>query len=179
VGGAGGQVGHPGAEAQTAAGPETGGVLILGIGNTLAQDDGVGVRVVKALADAGLDAGLPTGTEVVDGGTIGLGLLPLIEPNRPLLLIDAAELGAPPGTVRVLETAALRGLLGGRLSVHQVGVADLLGAAALAGVLPHRVALVAIQPAAIGIGVELSEAVEAALPAAIEAVRETARRYSR
>jgi hydrogenase maturation protease len=155
----------------------SGGALVLGIGNTLARDDGVGCRVVRALADAGPASGLPGDAEVVDGGTIGLGLLPLIEPDRALVLVDAAELGEPPGTVRVLDAEMLRGLLGGRLSVHQVGVADLLAAANLAGVLPRQVALVAIQPAAIGVGMDLSGPVEATLPVAMEAVRETVRRF--
>jgi hydrogenase maturation protease len=142
--------------------------IVLGIGNILLTDDGVGVHAVRALAE---DAGLPPGTEVVDGGTGGLSLLPIVRDATALVLVDAVDVGAPPGSVHVLTGADLyAGLV--RLSVHQVGAADLLAAARLTGGLPADVVLVGVQPASLAPDVRLSAPVAAALPAVLAAVRE-------
>ncbi len=147
--------------------------LILGIGNLLLQDEGVGVHVIQALARAAgtPEGALPPGTETVDGGTLGLDLLPLLDGVDGLVLVDAAQLGREPGTVAVLRGDELARVLGGHISAHQVGVADLLGAARLAGALPGRVSLVAIQPAVVAPGLALTPEVAAALPAAVAAAR--------
>lgn len=148
-----------------------GSILVIGVGNILLRDEGVGVRVARELhrLAASGHVALPPATRVVDGGTLGLDLLPLIEDSRALLMIDAVELGGPPGTVRVLRADELHGALAGHVSPHQVGIGDLLAAARLMGTLPDAVALVAIQPAEIAIGLELTDAVEAAVPAAVRA----------
>jgi hydrogenase maturation protease len=114
---------------------------------------------------------LPAGTRVVDGGTLGLDLLPLLEDADAVVLVDAANLRREPGTVAVLRGDELASLIGGHLSVHQVGVGDLLAAARLMGSLPSQVSLVAIQPAEVAPGLELTDDVAAALPRAVEAVR--------
>jgi hydrogenase maturation protease len=143
--------------------------LVLGIGNVLLRDEGVGVHVVRALIDeaTGSDA-----TRIVDGGTLGLDLLPMIEDAAAVVMIDAVDLRAAPGTVDVLRGDALHGALARHVSPHQVGVGDLLAVARLGGTLPERVALVAIQPAAIEIGLELTPAVASAVPVAVALVRD-------
>lgn len=144
-------------------------VLLLGIGNLLMRDEGVGIQVVRALEDPGF--GLPPGTRVVDGGTLGLDLLPLIDDARAVVLVDAVDIGAAPGTVAVLRGMEIGGALGGHISPHQVGIGDLLAVARLTGVLPERVALVGVQPATVEIGLDLSPTVGAVLPLAAEAAR--------
>lgn len=139
-------------------------ILVLGVGNVLLRDDGVGIRVIRELE--ALD--LPPGVRAVDGGTLGLDLLPMIEDAAAVVMIDAVDLRAAPGSVTVLRGDELHAALGGHVSPHQVGVGDLVAVARLAGTLPERLALVAIQPAAIEIGLELTPEVEAAVPAAVE-----------
>lgn len=145
------------------------GVLVLGVGNVLMRDEGVGVHVAREIArDASLFGG---DVHVVDGGTLGLDLLPLIADARALVLIDAVDLRAEPGTVSVLRGDAVHGVLGGHLSAHQVGLGDLVAVGRLTGALPERVVLVGVQPAAIEVGVELTTECAAAVPQAIDAVR--------
>lgn len=145
-------------------------LIVLGVGNVLLRDEGVGVRVAREVA--ALPAGqLPPGTEVVDGGTLGLDLLPMIEDAAAIVMVDAVNLRSEPGATRVLRDEELHSALAQHVSPHQVGVGDLLAAARLAGSLPDRVSLVAIQPELIEIGLELTPAVEAAVPFAVDLVR--------
>lgn len=146
--------------------------LVIGVGNILLRDEGVGVRVAREL-EALVRSGqiqVPPGSMIVDGGTLGLDLLPMIEDSRALVLIDAVDLGRQPGAVAVMRGPALHGTLARHASPHEVGVRDLLALARFAGSLPDAVALVGIQPGEVAVGLELTEPVEAALPFAIEAV---------
>ena len=145
-------------------------LLAIGVGNVLLRDEGVGVRVaceLHRLATTG-HVTLPPGTRVVDGGTLGLDLLPLIEDSRALLLVDAVDLRQAPGSIEVLHDKELQWALSGHVSPHQVGIGDLLAAARLMGTLPAAVALIGIQPGEIAIGLELTDAVRAAVPAAVQ-----------
>jgi hydrogenase maturation protease len=149
-------------------------ILILGIGNTLLSDEGVGVRLATALAADGL----PDGVRVVDGGTIGLALAPVVERAGALLVLDAARMGAMPGTLRLVEGAAFDAFLQSRPATpHDVGLADLVRALALSGTLPPRRALLAVEPERLSLGDALSPSVEAALPAAQATVRELLARW--
>jgi hydrogenase maturation protease len=143
--------------------------LVLGIGNTLLSDDGIGVHVALAVEAAAQGADLPV--RVRDGGTIGLALLAEIEPGAALIAVDAMELHAPPGTLRVFQGAAMDAQLRGtKRSAHEVALADLMQAAAFSGIGPARRALVAIQPAVTTWGLTPTPAVAAALPAAVAAI---------
>ena len=143
-------------------------LLVIGIGNVLLGDDGAGVRVAELAdrAQAGRPGAFPPGTRVVDGGTLGLELLPMVEDARAVVLIDAVDLRGSPGDVAVLRGDALHGTLYQHVSPHQVGVGDLLAAGRLTGRLPDQIALIGIQPGDISVGLDLSEAVQAALPQA-------------
>ncbi len=151
-------------------------VFVLGIGNRLLSDDGVGPAVIDRLISAP-----PKQCPALyrDGGTIGLALLPEIEDASAFIAVDAAELNAPAGTVRVFEAEAMDAQLGGaRRTVHEVALCDLLCAAALAGTLPARRALVAIQPGTVEWGMSFSPAVADAIPQACAAVSELVERWS-
>lgn len=144
-------------------------ILVLGVGNTLMRDDGVGVRLMEALAAS--EPALP-GVEYVDAGTLSFLLLPMIEQCGALLVLDAAQLDTAPGDIRRLEGVAMDEFLRtARCSVHEVGMRDLLDVARLTGHLPERRAFVGIQPLEIGWGEILSGPVAGALPAAISAAR--------
>jgi hydrogenase maturation protease len=144
-------------------------ILVLGVGNTLMRDDGIGVRLMEALAT--VEPALP-GVEYVDAGTLSFLLLPMIEQCRALLVLDAAHLDTAPGDVRCLEGTAMDDFLRtARCSVHEVGVRDLLDVARLTGHLPERRAFVGVQPLEIGWGETMSDPVAGALPAAVTTAR--------
>jgi len=140
-------------------------ILVLGVGNTLMRDDGVGVRALEALA--AVEPAWP-GIEYVDAGTLSFMLLPRIEDCDALLVLDAAHLDTHAGDIRTLEGAAMDEFLRtARCSVHEVGVRDLLDVARLTGHLPDRRAFVGVQPLETGWGDSLSDPVAAALPGAV------------
>jgi hydrogenase maturation protease len=150
-------------------------VLVLGVGNTLLQDDGVGIHVTALLRENNTQQ---ANVAYVDGGTIGLSLLPGLEDADALIIVDAAELHAPPGTVRVFHGAEIaRQLSSRKCSVHEVAISDLLSAAALRGTCPAELALVAIQPYCTDLGLEPTTAIKAAIPAACAAVNQLTRGY--
>lgn len=147
------------------AAPDT---LIIGLGNPLRGDDGVGITVARALAERML----PAGVEVVDGGTQGLGLVNVMEGRRRVILVDAADVGQAPGKfIRFsLDEARLRGD-DQPLSVHAAGVREALLLAQALGTLPDQVIIFGVQPANVDWDDALSPEIEAALPALVEAVR--------
>lgn len=152
-------------------------ILVLGVGNTLLRDDGAGVHVIEALR---LEMAPSEQRNIVflDGGTLGLALLPHIESAHAVVVIDAANIGSPPGTIRVFEAAAMDAQLTGRKrTAHELAVADLMDAAALAGHLPDQRALVAIQPATTEWGLAPSDVVAAAMPLACSTVRALIERW--
>ncbi|WP_373067232.1 HyaD/HybD family hydrogenase maturation endopeptidase [Thioalkalivibrio sp.] len=151
-------------------------MLILGIGNTLLTDEGMGVHVVHELSRQ--YAG-QSDVECMDGGTISFMLSGPIVSTQNLIIVDTAALDAPPGTIRVFEGPAMDDFVahGGKSSVHEVSVADLLSIAALEGLLPARRALVGIQPENFDWGDYPTPAVARAIPAACEAVDNILRRW--
>lgn len=152
-------------------------LLVMGIGNSLLTDDAVGPLVVQLLERDPRSARL--GLQLVDGGTLGLSLLPDIENSRAFIAVDAARFGAVPGTPRVFEGEQMDAqVIGRKQTAHEVALADLMGAAALQGLLPERRALVAVQPASTELGLEPSPEVRAALPGLVESVLALAERWS-
>jgi hydrogenase maturation protease len=135
--------------------------LVLGIGNTLLSDEGAGVHAAAYLRDR---LGPPPGVEILDGGTLGFTLAGPIAQAQRLVVIDAARLGAPAGTVRHFTDAEMdRYLKGARGSVHEVGLSDLMDMARLSGHLPAPRALIAIQPQTLDWGDAPSPAVAQAI----------------
>jgi hydrogenase maturation protease len=148
--------------------------LILGIGNTLFRDEGVGVEVIRRLelADDLADVVL------IDGGTLSFTLAPAIADSPRLIVVDAAILNAPPGSVRVFEGEAMDQQLSGKgKSVHEVSLMDLMDMARLSGTLPQRRALVGIEPDEVDWGDTLSPAVDAAVPLALAEIRRLLTRW--
>ena len=134
-------------------------VLVLGIGNESFADDGLGVVAARRLAALGLP-----GVEVMDGGTLGLSLLPQIVDRAALLVLDAVVGGGlPGGEVVVLTGADLERCRSSFAWPHQVGLVDALIEARLVGRAPGRVAAVGIPPAELDPGFGLSAQVDAAL----------------
>ena len=150
-------------------------MLVIGVGNPLMSDDGVGQRLLEALAARAIP---DDQVEFLDAGTLGFMLLPRVEQCDALLALDAANVGGAPGELRVFEGADFDDFVRQpRCSVHELGLHDLIDAARLTGALPARRALVGIQPERLGWGMVLSPAVEAALPAAVEAAASLLERW--
>jgi hydrogenase maturation protease len=135
-------------------------VLVLGIGNLVMCDDGIGVRVVQELQRS---YRFPENVEVLDGGTLGLDLLPKLEDITHLIMVDAVETGEKPGTVVRLAGEELPVALETRISPHQMGLKDLLAVARLMGHAPREMVLWGVQPEVIEMGMDLSPAVASAL----------------
>jgi hydrogenase maturation protease len=137
--------------------------LILGIGNTLLRDEGAGVHALRLLArhTSGRDD-----IELMDGGTLSFTLASAIEDANQLIVIDAAQLNAAPGTHRVFQDEEMDIFVGAsrKRSVHEVSLIDLLMIARLAGHLPERRALIGIQPHEVDWGEEPTPLVAAAMP---------------
>jgi hydrogenase maturation protease len=142
-------------------------VLVLGIGNSLLSDDGVGLELLARLRRG--HAGDPR-VEFVDGGTQGLLLVDRLEGRRALLLLDAVRRGDAPGQVH-LERHAERVSTPRGLGAHGGNATELLDAARLLGTLPPRVDLVGIEPASLVTGLGLSRPVRRAVPAAVALAR--------
>lgn len=151
-------------------------LLILGVGNILLRDEGVGVRVIERLRAS--PEPLSPDVRLVDGGTLGLDLLPLIEEARGLLLVDALDAGKAPGSVIVLRGRDVEDAFVTHLSPHQDGLGDLISVSRMTDVLPDELVLVGIQPAEVEVGIELSAPVAAALPEAAALVRDELRRMA-
>lgn len=132
-------------------------LLVLGLGNTLFGDDGLGIVAVERLR-ARYD--WPENVQLVDGGTLGLQLLPVLEAAERAILIDAIRADAEPGTIVRLQGDAVANRLPQRLSPHEIGVADLLFGSRLLGHSPDPLVLLGIIPEKLDWGVERSEVVD-------------------
>jgi len=138
-------------------------ILVLGIGNTLLTDEGVGIVAMHELQT---QYGEREDMEFLDGGTLSFTLAVPISECDALLVIDAAELGAAAGTVCSFKGAEMDAFLGAnrKSSVHEVGLLDLMSISRLTGHWPRRRALIGVQPAVVGWGEALTQGVAAALP---------------
>jgi len=145
-------------------------LLVLGLGNPLCQDDGVGVVAVARLLERWSTG---PGVKMLEGGTLGLWLLPLLESYRTVLLVDAIRADGEPGTLVRIEGEEVARAAAHRLSVHQVGVGDLMDAAQLRGTLPPKLTLLGVVPEAVSLGLGLTPRVERALPLLIQRVLDT------
>jgi hydrogenase maturation protease len=143
--------------------------VVLGLGNVLHADDGAGAQVIKRLRE---DTRVPADVDLVEGGTLGLELLPYVWDCARLIVIDAVDVGRPAGTVVRMTREELNSLPGNS-SVHQLGVSDLLVALRILAQKQPEVTLLGVQPASTEWSTELTPAVATALGTLVEAaVRE-------
>lgn len=147
--------------------PARGGVVVIGIGNVVCSDDGLGVHAVRRLRERRRHT---DHVELVEGGTAGLLLLPHLADARRAIIVDAIDTGAAPGTLIRLDALDWAEAFTGGLSPHDVGLRDLLGAARFSGAWPHELVLHGIQPCSTAIGTQLSGPVAAALDALVDRI---------
>lgn len=144
-------------------------IAVVGIGNNLLQDDGAGIHALQHFESGNPDKDI----ECLDAGTVGLALMDRLANLDGLVAVDAMRLGKPAGTITVLQgeemDAHLRNHHG---SVHELGLSDILDALRLCGDLPDNRALVGIEPEQMDWGTEPTEKVAAAIPNAVENIRD-------
>jgi hydrogenase maturation protease len=139
-------------------------IAVLGLGNELFTDEGVGVVAAREIGTLSLED-----VEVIDGGTLGLSLLPSIEGRRGLLVLDSVMVeGGEPGDVIVYDGDELRREARLLYSAHQLGVNEVLAAADLMGTSPGVLAAVGMVPSSLDTGYGLSDVAKEALPAMLE-----------
>ena len=128
-------------------------ILILGLGNVLQSDDGIGVRVVKRMQER---YWFSDNVRILDGGTRGMALAPSLKGVARLLVVDAVESDREPGVLTRCVGEEVLGFLAHKVLPHQDGLTDLLRAARLLGVSPEEVVLLGVEPAVLDTGMELS-----------------------
>jgi hydrogenase maturation protease len=134
--------------------------LVLGLGNMLMADDGIGLAALARLQDGWF---IPPQVDLVDGGTWGMNLLPLIESADRLLVLDAIDSGAAPGTCAELRDGDVPRFLAQKLSPHQIDLREVLALAQLRGTLPGELVAIGVQPGRIEMSTDLSPEVSAHL----------------
>lgn len=148
-------------------------IVVLGVGNLIMGDEGVGVRCIERIEAAGL---LPPGVVAIDGGTSTNELLADVEGVDLLVIVDAVATGEPAGTLVRLEGDRIPSAFSNKLSPHQHGINDLLATLTFLGRAPGRVVLHGVTPHRMELGLELSPEIEAAMPQLIaNVVAEVAR----
>ncbi len=140
--------------------------IVLGIGNTLCGDEALGVRALSLLGE------VTRGVEVIDGGTLGLRLLPLVEECSHLLILDAVDAGKPAGTMIEMERRGLPLFSRMNVSAHDSSLQEILALARVRGRLPSEITILGIQPDDVSCGNGLSAAVEEAMPRLIDRANE-------
>ena len=151
-------------------------IVVLGVGNLLWADEGFGVRCVEAF---GADFDVPPDVELMDGGTLGLALVPLLLDATHVLLFDAVEHRGEPGALIVARDGEVPALMGGnKMSLHQVGVNDIFASLELLGHEPEHVSVVGIKPVQLAdYGGSLTDEVRSQIPAALQLGIEELRRW--
>ncbi len=144
-------------------------IAVVGLGNLILSDEGVGVHVVQRLDEA---YSFPDGVALIDGGTSAIDLLDQLVEAEHIIFIDAAQTGGPPGSIVALEGARLPVWFRERVSPHQIGLADLLATLSLMDRTPESVTLIGIEPQSMELGTELTPQIDAAAGEALLKVLE-------
>lgn len=150
--------------------------VVLGLGNLLFSDEGFGIQAVQTLQ---AEYGSQFPVEWIDGGVLGLNLLPLVEECSHLLVLDAVDAEQPGGTLVEMRRDEIPLYSGVKMSEHQVGFQEVLAIAKFREQYPTHLYLVGVQPADLSVGVGLSPLVTAALPTAFERATDILREWFR
>jgi hydrogenase maturation protease len=149
--------------------PGCGEVLVIGLGNPIMADDGLGLAALERLRQRW---SLPESVRLVDGGTWGMNLLPLIEKAERIVFLDAINVGRPVGSLARLEREELPRLFAHKLSAHQIDLREVLAVAELRGTLPSDLVAIGLQPGRLEMSSGLSPELECRLDELLTAVLE-------
>lgn len=142
-------------------------ITILGIGNTLYQDEGLGIHALPFIEESLRDA---ENIEFIDGTTDGMRLLAPVEDTDYLIVIDAINAGKPGGTIITLKGEDIPAYFGIKMSIHQLGFQEVLMASKIRGRYPKNIVMIGMQPTSLELGVELSETNQSRLHELVELV---------
>jgi hydrogenase maturation protease len=143
------------------------GILVLGVGNILLSDEGIGVRVVEALEQR---FHLPPQVDVMDGGTAGMELMEAMASRDHLIIVDAVLCKQPAGSVVMLYDQEVPTFFTNKISPHQLGLSDVLSALRMTGEFPKQITLIGVQPASLEPHIGLTPTGSAALEVALDKV---------
>ncbi len=149
-------------------------IVILGVGNLLLSDEGIGVHVANEL----IKMNLPPEVTVVEGGTDGFGLLNIITEVNRLIVIDAVKGGGAPGSIYRFDINEVQSCPSGfKTSVHQIGILEVIDLSGLIGKTP-RTTVIGVEPKSLEMGMELSHEIKAKIPKIIELIFEELKKYN-
>lgn len=135
-------------------------ILVLGLGNILLQDEGVGVHIVRKLEN---DYRFDPHIDIVDGGTMGMDLIPYFDHRKRVIIIDVVNFGKMPGYVQKLKDHEILTTITTKLSEHQSGLRDILSTLKLMEIEPDKIILFGIQPRSVDMGLKLSSDLQPAI----------------
>ena len=148
--------------------------MILGVGNLLLSDEGVGVHVANKL----MEMDLPAGVEVIEGGTDGFRLMNVVTEADRLIVVDAVKGGSPPGSIYRFDIKdAPSSPDAFKTSVHQIGILEVVHLSELIGQTP-KTTVIGVEPGSLEMGMELSPEVQEKIPKIIELILEEVKRPS-
>jgi len=142
-------------------------IVVLGVGNILLSDEGIGVRAVEKLQ---LDFDLPPEVVVIDGGTTGMEMLEDLSKADHIIIIDAVRSGKAPASIIRLVGEQVPVFFRTKLSPHQIGLSDVLATLELIGEQPGGVTVIGIEPVSLETGMALTQQVDALLPEIVHLV---------
>lgn len=143
-------------------------IVILGVGNILLSDEGVGVHIANEL----MKIDMPEEVRVVEGGTDGFRLLDVITDADRLIVVDAVKGGAAPGTIYRFDIDEIKDCPSGfKTSVHQIGILEVINLSSLIGRTPYTT-VIGIEPKSLAMGMDLSSEIKAKIPRIIELIKE-------
>ncbi len=136
-------------------------IVVLGVGNTILSDEGLGVKAVERLRE-GYE--FPEEVELIDGGTLGIDLLYYLEGVRKLLILDAVSGGGKPGTLYKFKGEEVKGYFRRKVSMHELGIQEVLALMDVMDKPVEEIVVLGIEPASIELGTDLSPVVEESMP---------------
>lgn len=140
-------------------------IVVLGVGNILLSDEGVGVHAVNRLAEL---YDLPAEVEIIDGGTSGMDCLDQVSEADHLIIADCMRSKKEPGTITRLTGEQIPAFFRTRISPHQVGLSDMLAALNFHGMMPKNIVLYGVEPESFALGMEPTPTIAARLPELVE-----------
>ena len=143
------------------------GVAVLGLGNVLMQDEGIGVHLVNMLATK---YEFDPAIQLIDGGTTGTDLLPYFDSNERIMILDAVDFGKKAGHVEVLRNDEILARFKSKLSLHHLGLSDVLSTLQLLEINPEEICLIGMQPASMELDLALSESIRLHLENTLEII---------
>jgi hydrogenase maturation protease len=136
-------------------------VIVLGVGNILLSDEGIGVRAIEKLQQ---DYDLPPEVVIIDGGTTGMEMLEDLSNATHIVIVDAVRSGKPPASIIRLADEQVPVFFKTKLSPHQIGLSDVLATLEFIGEAPGGVTVIGVEPVSLETSMSLSPQVEARLP---------------